>query len=79
MHSDVSSKSNILVIGRKGLIVGGICRAKYEIRAKVVGSSMATNTVLEVGVVDPEIKHKFEKLEQNIKTCKDNLEKLSDH
>mgnify|MGYP000864640242 CR=1 FL=1 len=76
MHSDVSSKSNILVIGRKGLIVGGICRAKYEIRAKVVGSSMATNTVLEVGVVDPEIKHKFEKLEQNIKTCKDNLEKI---
>ncbi|NLY84734.1 MAG: DUF342 domain-containing protein [Tissierellia bacterium] len=75
MHSDVSSKSNILVIGRKGLIVGGICRAKYEIRAKVVGSSMATSTVLEVGV-DPDLKYKYEELEKKIKESKDNLDKV---
>ncbi|NLK43008.1 MAG: DUF342 domain-containing protein [Tissierellia bacterium] len=75
MHSDVSSKSNILVIGRKGLIVGGICRAKYEIRAKVVGSSMATNTVLEVGT-DLDVKQKYEELEHKINLSKDNLEKI---
>lgn len=75
MHSDVSSKSNILVIGKKGLIVGGICRAKYEIRAKVVGSSMATSTVIEVGV-DPELKSKCDGLEKKIKELKDNLDKI---
>lgn len=75
MHSDVSSKSNIIVLGKKGLIVGGVCRAKYEIRAKVVGSFMATNTVLEVGV-DPEIKQKSEELEKNIGASKENLNKI---
>lgn len=75
MHSDVSSKSNILVIGKKGLIVGGVCRAKYEIRAKVVGSSMATSTVLEVGI-DPELKSKNDELEKKINELKNNLEKV---
>lgn len=75
MHSDVSSKANILVIGRKGLIVGGVCRAKFEIRAKVVGSSMATSTVLEVGV-DPELKLRCDKLEKKIKELKDNIDKI---
>lgn len=75
MHSNVSSKSNILVLGRKGLIVGGICKAKYEIRAKIIGSTMATTTVLEVGI-DPDIKQKYEELDQKLKTSKENLEKV---
>ncbi|MFA5575832.1 MAG: FapA family protein [Tissierellaceae bacterium] len=75
MHSDVSSKSNILVIGRKGLIVGGICRAKFEIRAKIIGSSMATTTVLEVGI-DPELKLKTNELEEQIKVKKSNIERI---
>ncbi len=75
MHSDVSSRSNILVIGKKGLIVGGTCRAKYEIRAKTVGSSMATTTILEVGV-DPEVKSKFLELEKKINNSTNNLEKI---
>ncbi len=76
MHSDVSSKSNILVLGKKGLIVGGICKAKYEIRARIIGSTMATTTVLEVGV-DPDIKQKYEELDEKVKTSKDNLEKIN--
>lgn len=76
MHSDVSSKSNILVLGRKGLIVGGICKAKYEIRARIIGSTMATTTVLEVGV-DPDIKQKYEELDGKFKASKENLEKIN--
>ncbi|MFA7534078.1 MAG: FapA family protein, partial [Tissierellaceae bacterium] len=75
MHSDVSSKSNILVIGRKGLIVGGICRAKFEIRAKIIGSSMATTTVLEVGI-DPELKQRTNELEEQIKVKKGNIDRI---
>lgn len=76
MHSNVSSKSNILVLGKKGLIVGGICRAKYEIRARIIGSTMATTTVLEVGI-DPEIKLKHDELEANLKSSKDNIYKIN--
>lgn len=76
MHSNVSSKSNILVLGRKGLIVGGTCRAKYEIIARVIGSTMATTTVLEVGV-DPDIKQRYDIVNETLKTNKENLERIT--
>lgn len=75
MHSQVSCKESLTVIGRKGLIVGGVCRAGKEIRAKTVGSIMSANTVLEVGI-DPEIKDKITKIEKQIKECEINLIKL---
>lgn len=76
MHSNVSSKSNILVLGKKGLIVGGICRAKFEIRARIIGSTMATTTVLEVGI-DPDIKLKHDELEAKLKLSKQNIDKVN--
>jgi len=76
MHSEVSSRSNILVLGKKGLIVGGICRARYEIRARVIGSTMATTTVLEVGV-DTYIKQKYDEIDEKFKVSKENLEKIN--
>lgn len=75
MHSQVYCKNNINLIGRKGLIVGGVCRAGNEIKAKTVGSVMATSTVLEVGV-DPEIKEKYESLLTKIEELKNNLDKI---
>lgn len=76
MHSNVSSKSNILVLGKKGLIVGGVCRSKYEIRAKMIGSTMATTTILEVGI-DPDIKLSHDDLESKLKLSKQNLDKIN--
>ncbi|WMM26595.1 FapA family protein [Tissierella sp. MB52-C2] len=76
MHSNVASKSNIIVLGKKGLIVGGSCKAKNEIRARIIGSSMATTTILEVGV-DPDIKHRYDGLSEKLKSSKDNLEKIN--
>lgn len=72
MHSQVSCKEYLTVIGRKGLIVGGVCRAGKEIRAKTVGSIMSANTVLEVGV-DPEIKDKIIQIGKQIRECEINL------
>ncbi|MDR7856242.1 FapA family protein [Tissierella sp.] len=76
MHSNVSSKSNILVLGKKGLIVGGTCRAKYEIRARVIGSTMATTTVLEVGN-DPDSITKNEELGGKLELANENLRKVN--
>ncbi|MCG0274561.1 MAG: FapA family protein [Thermosediminibacteraceae bacterium] len=50
MHSLVSAGSRIEVRGKKGLLVGGTVRAGEEIKAKVIGSPMATFTEVEVGV-----------------------------
>jgi uncharacterized protein (DUF342 family) len=76
MHSQVTSKENIILLGKKGLIVGGICRAGKEISAKIIGSAMATTTILEVGV-DPSIKQRSEQLKDNINIIKDNLDKIT--
>lgn len=76
MHSDVTSKSNILLIGKNALIVGGICRANHEIIAKVIGSTMATKTVIEVGI-DPDIRNRKDELETKLQLSIENLEKLN--
>lgn len=82
MHSNVSSKANIIVLGKKGLIVGGICRAKYEIRARIIGSTMATTTVIEVGndpdilTTNEELVFKLEQANENIKKVKQSLKVL---
>ncbi|MDH7576734.1 MAG: FapA family protein [Bacillota bacterium] len=55
MHSHVNAGGKILVNGRKGLLVGGICRAGEDIEAKIIGSKLATTTELEVGV-NPELR-----------------------
>ncbi|WP_416198013.1 MAG: FapA-N domain-containing protein [Sporanaerobacter sp.] len=75
MHSEVTCRGDVKVIGKKGLIVGGICRARREIYAKTIGSRMATSTILEVGP-DPELKIRFQKLEESINLSKDNLNKI---
>lgn len=75
MHSNISSDSNILVLGKKGLIVGGSCRATYEIRARIIGSTMATTTVLEVGI-NPNLKTRHDSLESDFKNIKANLKKI---
>ena len=58
MHSTVSAKSKVVVADGKGVIVGGLTQAGEEVRAKVIGSSLATPTTIEVGV-DPALRAKL--------------------
>ena len=75
MHSEISCRENLTLLGRNGLIVGGICRAGKEIRAKTVGSMMSTNTTLEVGI-DPEIRDKYKGITDQIKDYEANIKKI---
>ncbi len=75
MHSEVTSKASIKVSGKKGLIVGGVCKAAIEIVAKTIGSTMATATILEVGV-DPSQRANQEIIKTKIVETERNLDKL---
>lgn len=75
MHSEVYSNDCINVEGKKGLIVGGTCRATNEINAKTIGSSMATVTNIEVGI-DPGLKIKYEELSNKSKEINNSLDKI---
>lgn len=58
IQSFVRSNSSVQVEGRRGTIVGGLIQARDEISARVIGSTFATQTHLEVGV-DPEIREEY--------------------
>lgn len=75
MHSEVTSKGSIKVSGKKGLIVGGVCKAATEIVAKTIGSTMATATILEVGV-DPNQRANQEIIKNKIVETERNIDKL---
>ncbi len=70
MHSRVVAKDTITVNGKRGLIAGGSIRSTQKIETKVAGSSMGTQTELEVGV-DPDIVDRYHEIEME-------MEKLSD-
>jgi len=76
MHSEVTSGTSVKVLGKKGLIVGGICRASTEIIAKTIGSTMATVTILEVGV-DPYQRANQGAIKAKIEEAEANIEKLN--
>jgi len=66
LHSDVISKSEICVRGRKGLLVGGSVRANVLIEAQSIGSNMGSNTKVSVGI-DAEVQDKIRKLTEELK------------
>lgn len=63
LHSDVIAKDAIEVNGKRGLIAGGNVRSTIRIEAKVAGSSMGTQTELEVGY-DPTVIDRYHEIEK---------------
>ncbi len=64
LNSEVSAGKKIVVQGKKGFITGGHVRSGCEIEAKIIGSDMGVDTVIEVGV-DPALKARFAKLQKD--------------
>ncbi|MEN1759421.1 FapA family protein [Anoxynatronum sibiricum] len=75
LHSVVYARRKILIKGKKGLIVGGVVKAGEEIVAQVIGSSMGTQTQIEVGI-DPNLKEKYDQAKAKLKETVKNLENL---
>lgn len=76
MHSQVVCGKKLEVSGRKGLLVGGSFKVGEEIKAKVIGSPMATITELEVGI-NPDMRKKYEDIKIELKQISENLDKTT--
>ena len=63
MHSNVTTKANIKVTGKRGLVTGGELKCGGEIVLKTAGSTMGTMTLLEIGA-DPAFLERFHALEK---------------
>ncbi|NLD49832.1 MAG: DUF342 domain-containing protein, partial [Clostridiaceae bacterium] len=74
MHSNVKCGKKLELIGKKGLLVGGISRVGKEIVAKVIGSYMSTVTEVEVGL-DPSLKERFKAVKEEVQVMEEDLKK----
>ena len=75
LHSDVTAKGTIEVNGKRGLIVGGSVRSTVKIEAKTLGSTMGTQTQLEVGS-DPNVVDRYHEIERTMESLGEEKEKL---
>ncbi len=73
LHSNVASGTEIGVTGRRGFIAGGKVSAADRIKAKILGSEMGANTIIEVGS-DPQLKVRLKELQKNIAANNKNIE-----
>ncbi|MCR4705183.1 MAG: FapA family protein [Lachnospiraceae bacterium] len=65
MHCEVRSKTEVNVGGKKGFISGGHILARNSVSAKTLGSTMGTDTVVEVGA-DPSMKQREKDIRNTI-------------
>lgn len=75
LHSEIVSRGDVVASGKKGVVMGGRIRAKNEVRAKSIGTVMATPTLIEVGV-DPYIKQETDLLRKGIDSLEADIYKL---
>jgi uncharacterized protein (DUF342 family) len=73
MQSYIKAGESVKVSDRKALIVGGTIQAGRETEAKVIGSQLATQTIVEVGV-NPHLRDEYQMLNR----AKDEKKKTMD-
>lgn len=79
MQSDLTSGGSIIVGesgGRKGHIIGGLCRAVSLVHAVVIGSHAGVPTVIEVGV-DPALNRKLEIVQDTLAEKQRQMDELT--
>ena len=75
MHSNVAAGTEINVSGKRGFIAGGKCTATDKIKAKILGSDMGANTIIEVGA-DPRIKIRLKELQKAVSESSKKLDNI---
>lgn len=74
MHSHVKCGNILELTGKKGLLVGGSCKVGREVRAKVIGSHLATVTDIETGL-DPTIRERYKIVRDEIPIIENEIKK----
>lgn len=75
LHSEISAGVEVTVSGRRGFISGGKVSACDLIQVKTLGSSMGSETVVEVGV-SPDAKLRAKELQKQIAERKREIDQL---
>lgn len=74
LHSRVRCGGRVLVVGRRGSIIGGQIKAKEEVSSRVLGSSLLALTEIEVGAV-PSDRDEMEQVRLQVQEAQAGLKK----
>lgn len=74
LHSRVRSGGRVVVIGRRGSIIGGHVKAKEEVSSRVLGSGLLALTEIEVGVA-PGVREESEVVRRTLHGAEEGLRK----
>jgi hypothetical protein len=75
MHSNISANGDVIVNGKRGLIAGGSVKTTTKIETKVAGSTMGTQTELEVGF-DTTLGERYRNIEKHIDQMTDEKDSI---
>lgn len=75
LHSKVSAKGEINIVGKRGYVTGGVVRSACLVAAKTIGSPMGTDTTIEVGA-DPNMKENYTTIIKEIKEFEKELGRI---
>lgn len=75
MHSNISANGDVIVNGKRGLIAGGSVKTTTKIETKVAGSTMGTQTELEVGF-DTTLGERYKNIEKHIDQMTDEKDSI---
>lgn len=78
MQSYVRAGGNVIISDRKATIVGGSIQAAHTVEAKIIGSQLATQTIIEVGV-NPYHREEYYNLLKSRGEAKKHLETVSNN
>lgn len=76
MQSYVRAGNSVVVSDRKATIVGGLIQASQMVEGKIIGSQLATQTIIEVGV-NPYYREEYQTLMKQRIEQKKNLDTLN--
>lgn len=75
LHSQVNAGQRITLESRKGMVMGGVVRARDEINVQVLGSKMGTATEVEVGA-SPAMRKELIEVEKKVAAMEKELDKV---
>ncbi len=78
IQSTVNANNCIRVEGRKGVIVGGVLQAGEEITARVIGSALSPQTILEVGL-NPQLREERKVIYQEYQEKKKTFDNINQY
>ncbi|MGI6435409.1 MAG: FapA family protein [Syntrophomonadaceae bacterium] len=76
IQSQVKAGSIVKVTDKKAIIVGGVIQAGHEVESRTLGSQLATQTVVEVGV-NPHYRDEYQQITRSRNEKKKTLENIS--